>query len=726
MLGFHPLIGEPLAAVPAPDSSSSPAYGSFETAPMGGFALGTDGSTSTGTSTNILQSHPASGTIAVTGTAAQPALIQAVTATATLTVAGTATAKSPFVSTSGAGAVEVTSDVTASGVFQASTDAPSTTVFTVTVASGTNVYGSGNKYFINGSIATPLTLYEGNTYRFDQSHSSNSNHPLRFSSTEDGTHTSGGSEYTTGVTTAGTAGSSGAYTEITVPDGGPPLYFYCVNHSQMGNFANTPTTITAAITGTCAAGRLTTASPSPASFAVTASAAASAIEIVLLANVDITVTGTAGGSLVRGVDSTTGNDLVVTHDARASALFGMVGSGDVASTATGAATRVLGMVGSGTAAVTGTALVLPDPTNYGSKSVVSSTTSADTTFTGTATAPVRVQYAVGTGDLVVIGTSASGGVYSVQGEGEAAITGTALHNAGQKYVLGSGSVSVTGSNPELGFVQRVWGDPTTITASATAAPYVRVRQRDGIADAPVVTGTGDARRFRLVDGAGDVASTATGIASAVLGAQGAGDAAATATATAIKIRIMSPASASIAVTETAEALRVRGVIGSATGAATATADGVVLTLKLMQAAADVAVTEVANVYRIRPLVGAAAIAATGTIDVKAIFAGAALGKITCGSFAQIFRSVTSERTDAIVQRYSRRVLPTGELRDTLGNEFQNIERTLSSVTEATILLADAEPEQKRRGMVRYAVSPWIPVSGHSGLVVYDGNTWSAG
>jgi hypothetical protein len=71
------------------------------------------------------------------------------------------------------------------------------------------------------------------------------------------------------------------------------------------------------------------------------------------------------------------------------------------------------------------------------------------------------------------------------------------------------------------------------------------------------------------------------------------------------------------------------------------------------------------------------------------------------------------------------VLPTGELRDTLGNEFQNIERTLSSVTEATILLADAEPTTKRRGMVRYAVSPWIPVSGHSGLVVYDGNSWSA-
>ena len=79
-----------------------------------------------------------------------------------------------------------------------------------------------------------------------------------------------------------------------------------------------------------------------------------------------------------------------------------------------------------------------------------------------------------------------------------------------------------------------------------------------------------------------------------------------------------------------------------------------------------------------------------------------------------------------MQRYSRRVLPTGELRDTLGNEFQNIERTLSSVTEATILLADAEPEQKRRGMVRYAVTPWDPLAnGTTGLVVYNGNAWAA-
>ena len=102
------------------------------------------------------------------------------------------------------------------------------------------VSDSGNKYRFNdyGTSAVTLNLQEGGTYTFDQSDSSNSGHPLRFSTTSDGGH-GGGSEYTTGVTTSGTPGSSGAYTRITVAASAPTLYYYCTAHSGMGGQANT-------------------------------------------------------------------------------------------------------------------------------------------------------------------------------------------------------------------------------------------------------------------------------------------------------------------------------------------------------------------------------------------------------------------------------------------------------------------------------------------------------
>ena len=117
--------------------------------------------------------------------------------------------------------------------------ATGTTTFAVTVQS----VGGNNKYFIDGSQQATLTLYEGNTYYFDQSDSSSSGHPLRFSTTSNGTH-AGGSEYTTGVTTSGTPGESDAYTQIVVASGAPTLYYYCTQHSGMGGTANTPSPIT--------------------------------------------------------------------------------------------------------------------------------------------------------------------------------------------------------------------------------------------------------------------------------------------------------------------------------------------------------------------------------------------------------------------------------------------------------------------------------------------------
>ena len=114
-----------------------------------------------------------------------------------------------------------------------------TNIFAVTVASGTNPYGTGNKFYLDGAVSPTISIAEGSTFRFDQSASSNSSHPLRFSTTANGTH-AGGSEYTTGVTTSGTAGQAGAYVQITVANSAPTLYYYCSNHSGMDGTANTP------------------------------------------------------------------------------------------------------------------------------------------------------------------------------------------------------------------------------------------------------------------------------------------------------------------------------------------------------------------------------------------------------------------------------------------------------------------------------------------------------
>ncbi len=102
--------------------------------------------------------------------------------------------------------------------------------FAVTVANP----GSGNKYYLDGELSANVQLIPGVTYRFDQSDNSNSGHPLRLSTTKNGTHNSG-SAYTTGVTTPGTAGSAGSYTQLVVNAAtADNLYYYCSSHSGMG------------------------------------------------------------------------------------------------------------------------------------------------------------------------------------------------------------------------------------------------------------------------------------------------------------------------------------------------------------------------------------------------------------------------------------------------------------------------------------------------------------
>jgi plastocyanin len=101
----------------------------------------------------------------------------------------------------------------------------SSTNETIDVGVEPNNNGSGNVYVIDGVQKKSLTLNAGTTYTFNHSQS----HPLRFSTTSDGTHV-GGSEYTYRVDT------SAGVTTIEVTSSTPKtLYYYCDVHSGMGS-----------------------------------------------------------------------------------------------------------------------------------------------------------------------------------------------------------------------------------------------------------------------------------------------------------------------------------------------------------------------------------------------------------------------------------------------------------------------------------------------------------
>ena len=121
--------------------------------------------------------------------------------------------------------------------FESSAQTLYVTVATSTAAHPYHGTGSSNKYKINGVFSPFLKLIPKNTYKFDQSDSSNSGHPLRFY-----LDAAKNTAYTTGVTSSGTPGNSGAYTQIVVAENAPSvLYYQCSAHGYMGWAATTNT-----------------------------------------------------------------------------------------------------------------------------------------------------------------------------------------------------------------------------------------------------------------------------------------------------------------------------------------------------------------------------------------------------------------------------------------------------------------------------------------------------
>ncbi len=97
--------------------------------------------------------------------------------------------------------------------------------------------GSGSCYYINGVAAPYIDIQKGKIYRFNQSSGSNTGHPINIYYDEYRSRAFPDFAGTSYVTQVGTAGTSGAYTEVYVdaPSRGR-LSYQCQNHAFMGSF----------------------------------------------------------------------------------------------------------------------------------------------------------------------------------------------------------------------------------------------------------------------------------------------------------------------------------------------------------------------------------------------------------------------------------------------------------------------------------------------------------
>ncbi len=89
----------------------------------------------------------------------------------------------------------------------------------------------------------------------------------------------------------------------------------------------------------------------------------------------------------------------------------------------------------------------------------------------------------------------------------------------------------------------------------------------------------------------------------------------------------------------------------------------------------------------------------------------------------------SDKINMLVSRYVRRQVPNLNpdfLPNYLQEELREVEASIRSLSDASLQVADSEPASPRKGMVRYAIAPWDPLSdGTQGLVVYNGTAWAS-
>jgi hypothetical protein len=188
----------------------------------------------------------------------------------------------------------------------------STSLFVSNVATlGTTktfvVRASGGAYYIDEEVRKSLELHEGQTYIFDLSHSSlansglpNGEHPLEFATEPEGANSS---EYTTGISSTGTAGTTGAKKTFMVSAGAPTtLYYYCTRHTGMGGQINISPESELIVSGR-----------------IVASGNVEASKITASANVEVTgnvvaSTFVGDGSLLTGISTVTSSGLQVVTD----------------------------------------------------------------------------------------------------------------------------------------------------------------------------------------------------------------------------------------------------------------------------------------------------------------------------------------------------------------------------------------------------------------------------